>query len=220
MYYPLVYILFYIKKSDDVSSEIGFQVQVNNGISQSLTDDHNGEQNQDVVVSSNNQQDMLVNENVIQVNGTNICNQGVCKENVRITNADCSFDNNNANINPRAKQTNRTVINVDDDDSNADLLDEDEEIFPICQDRLGTEIELGKMICSCTARFHYRCLVKHTRRDPECNPFLNDRIKCGMRGLLRIDMMMTIQMQTYWMKMKKYVQFVRTDLVQKLNWGK
>ncbi len=31
---------------------------------------------------------------------------------------------------------------------------------------------------------------------------------------------MTIQMQTYQMKMKKYVQFVRTDLVQKLNWGK
>jgi hypothetical protein len=39
------------------------------------------------------------------------------------------------------------------------LSDEDEEIFPICQDRLDTEIELGKMMCSCTARFHYRCLV-------------------------------------------------------------
>jgi hypothetical protein len=66
----------------------------------------------------------------------------------------------------------------DDDDSNADLLDEDVEICPICQDRLGTEIELGKMICSCTARFHYRCLVQYTRCDPECNPFLNDSIKC------------------------------------------
>ncbi len=114
-----------------MSPEIGLQVQVNNGISQSLADDHNNEQNQDDVVSSNDQQDMLVNENVIQVNGTNICNQGVSKENVRITNADHSSDNNNANVNPRVQQTNRTVINVDDEDSNADLLDEDEEICPI-----------------------------------------------------------------------------------------
>jgi RNA polymerase subunit RPABC4/transcription elongation factor Spt4 len=93
-------------------------------------------------------------------------------------NADRSSDNNNANVNPRAQQTNQTVIYVDDDDSNADLLDEDEEICPICQDRLGEEIELGKMICSCTARFHYQCLVQYTRCDPEFNPFLNDRIKC------------------------------------------
>jgi hypothetical protein len=42
----------------------------------------------------------------------------------------------------------------------------------------------------------------------------------GLRGLLGIDMMMTVQLQTYQMKMKKYVQFVRTDLVQKLNWEK
>jgi ubiquitin C-terminal hydrolase len=42
-YYPLVYILFYIKKSDAVSPEIGLQVQVNNGISQLLADDHNDE---------------------------------------------------------------------------------------------------------------------------------------------------------------------------------
>ena len=133
-YYPLVYNLFYIKKSEAVSPEIGLQVQVNNGISQSLMDDHNDEQNQDDVVSSNDQQDMLVNENVIQVNRTNICNQGVPKEDVRITNADCSSDNNNANVNPRVQQMNRTVNNVDDDNSNADLLDEDEEICPICQD--------------------------------------------------------------------------------------
>jgi hypothetical protein len=33
-------------------------------------------------------------------------------------------------------------------------------------------------------------------------------------------LMMTIQMHDYQIKMKKYVQFVRTDLVQKLNWGK
>jgi hypothetical protein len=62
-YYLLVYILFYIKKSDAVSSEIGLQVQVNNGISQSLVDDHNDERNQDDVVSSNDQQGMSVNEN-------------------------------------------------------------------------------------------------------------------------------------------------------------
>jgi hypothetical protein len=42
-YYPLVYILFYIKKSDAVSLEIRLQVQVNDGISQSLTDDHKDE---------------------------------------------------------------------------------------------------------------------------------------------------------------------------------
>jgi hypothetical protein len=58
MYYPLVYILFYIKKSDAVSPEIGLQVQVNDRISQLLTDDHNNEQNQDDVVSSNDQQDI------------------------------------------------------------------------------------------------------------------------------------------------------------------
>ncbi len=168
----------YIKKSDAVSPEIGLQVQVNDGISQLLTDDHNDEQNQDDVVSSNDQQDMLVNENVIQVNGTNISNQGVLEENVRITNVDHSSDKNNANINPRVQQMNQTVIYVDDEDSNAGLSDEDEEICPICQDRLGTEIELGKMICSCTARFHCRCLVQYMRRNPEYNPFLNNRMKC------------------------------------------
>ncbi len=68
MNYPLVYILFYIKKSDAVSLEIALQVQVNNGISQLLADDLNDERNQDDVVSSNDQQDMLVNENGIQVN--------------------------------------------------------------------------------------------------------------------------------------------------------
>ncbi len=63
------------------------------------------------------------------------------KKNDRITNADCSSDNNNANVNPRVQQMNRTVNNVDDDNSNADLSDEDEEICAICQGRLGTEIE-------------------------------------------------------------------------------
>jgi hypothetical protein len=229
MYHPLVYIIFYIKKNDAVSPEIGLQVQVEDGISRSLMDDHNNEQNQDDVVSSNNQQDMLVNEIVIQVNRTNICNQGVTEEKVRITNADHSADNNNANVKPRVQQTNCTVINNDDDDSNADLLDEDEEICPIFQDRRGTEIEVGKMICSCTARFHYRCLVQYTRRNSEYNTFLNNRIKCvtcngiaaGMERITRnrhdddnlnADLLDEDE--------EIYVQFVRTDLVQKLNWGK
>ena len=56
----------------------------NDGISQLLADDHNNEQNHDNVVSSNNQQDMTVNENVIQVNGTNICNQGVLEETLEL----------------------------------------------------------------------------------------------------------------------------------------
>ncbi len=73
-----------------LSPEIGLHFQVNNGVSQLLADDLNDDQNQDDVVSSNNQQDISINENVIHVNGTNICNQGVPKENVRITNADCS----------------------------------------------------------------------------------------------------------------------------------
>ena len=54
----MAYFLFYIKKSDDVSPTIGLQVQVNNGISPLLTDDHNNEQNHNDVVGSNDQQDM------------------------------------------------------------------------------------------------------------------------------------------------------------------
>jgi hypothetical protein len=159
--------------------------------------------------------------------------QSVPKEINRITNVDQSSANNKANVNPRVQQTNCTVINVDDDESNADddtctlclqaiqsdadrgyadtdgqcqclrdyhynclremrntnernrknmkcaqcrrlifgildskrqnryLLDEDEEICPICQDRLGREFELGIMRCTCTARFHYRCLHQY-----------------------------------------------------------
>jgi hypothetical protein len=47
-------------------------------------------------------------------------NQSVPKEINRITNVDQSSSNNNANINPRLQQINRTVINVNDDESNAD----------------------------------------------------------------------------------------------------
>jgi hypothetical protein len=108
----------------------------------------------------------------------NICDQGVLEKNVRITNTVHSSDNNNTNVNPRAQQTNQTVICIDDDDSNAYLSDEDEEICPICQERLGTELELGKMICSCTARFHYRCLIQYARHDPEYNPFRTERMRC------------------------------------------
>ncbi len=65
--------------------------------------------------------DMSVNEKVIQVNGWNQHLQSRCPwKNVRITNAEHSSDNNNANVNPRVQQTNQTVIYVDDDDSNAD----------------------------------------------------------------------------------------------------
>jgi hypothetical protein len=141
-----------------VSPENGLQVQVNNGISQLLADDHNNKQNQDDVVSSNDQQDMLVNENVIQVNGTNICNQGVPKENVRITNTDCSSDNNNANVNPRMQQTNCTVINVDDDESNAD-----DDTCALCLQAIRSDADRGYADtdgqCQCLHDYHYDCLM-------------------------------------------------------------
>jgi hypothetical protein len=158
MYYPLVYILSYIKKSDAVSPKIGLQLQVNDGISQLLADDHNNEQNQDDVVSSNNQQDMSVNENVIQVNGTNICNQGVPKQNVRITNADRSSVNNNANVNPRVQQTNRTVINVDDDELNTD-----DDTCALCLQAIRSDADRGyddtDEHCRCLHDYHYHCLM-------------------------------------------------------------
>ncbi len=81
--------------------------------------------------------------------------------------------------NMRCAQCRRLIFGILDlERQNRHLLDEDEEICPICQDRLGTEIELGKMICSCTARFHYNCLVQYRRSNPEYNPFLNNGIKC------------------------------------------
>ncbi len=168
---------------------------------------------------------------------------------IRITNADCSSDNNNSNLNPRVQQANRTVINVDDDKLNADddtcalclqaicsdadrgyagtdgqcqclrdyhynclmamrninernkinmrcaqcrrfffcildserqnryLLDEDEETYPICQDRLGREFELGKMRCTCIARFHYS-LHQYRNQRSSYNPDRNNGMKC------------------------------------------
>ena len=112
------------------------------------------------MVSSNNQQDMSVNENVIQVNGINICNQDVLEENVRITNADCSSANNNANVNPRAQQTNQTVIYVDDDDSNAD--DDNLLMCTLCFEMINFDRDRGYADtdgqCQCLRDYHYNCL--------------------------------------------------------------
>jgi hypothetical protein len=102
-----------------VSPEIGLQVQDNDGVSQSLTNAHDDEQHPGDLIS-NEQQDVSVREDINQVDGTNVCNQSIPKEINRITNVDQSSANNNANINPRVQQTNCTVINVDDDKSNAD----------------------------------------------------------------------------------------------------
>jgi hypothetical protein len=169
----------------------------------------------------------------------------------RESDVDQSSANNNANVNPRVQQTNRTVINFDDDESNADddtcalflqaicsnadreyadtdgqcqclhdycydclmamcnsnewnrmnlrcaqcrrlifgilglerqnryLLDQDKEICPICQDRLGREFELGKMRCTCTARFHYRCLQQYRNQASSYDLDRNN----GMKGV-------------------------------------
>ncbi len=102
-----------------MSPEIGLQVQDNDGVSQSLTNAHDDEQHPGDLIS-NEQQDVSVREDINQVDGTNVCNQSIPKEINRITNVDQSSANNNANINPRVQQTNCTVINVDDDKSNAD----------------------------------------------------------------------------------------------------
>ncbi len=98
-----------------MSLEIGLQVQDNNGVSQLLMDAHDNEQHHGDLIT-NKQQDMSVRE----VDGTNVRNQSVPKEINRITSIDQSSANNNANVNPRVQHTNRTVINVDDDKSNAD----------------------------------------------------------------------------------------------------
>ncbi len=118
-YHPLAYFLFYIKRDPAVSPEIGPQIQDNNGVSQLLTDAHDDEQHHSDLIT-NEQQDVSVREDINQVDGTNIHNQSVPKEINRITNVDQSSANNNANVKPRVQQTNRTVINVDDDKSNTD----------------------------------------------------------------------------------------------------
>jgi hypothetical protein len=81
--------------------------------------------------------------------------------------------------NMKCQECRRQIFGIlDCERENKYALEEDTEICQICQDRLGREIDLGKMICSCTARFHYRCLIQYTRRNPEYNPFLNNGIKC------------------------------------------
>ncbi len=232
-----------------MSPEIRLQVQDNDGVSQSLADAHDNEQHHGDLIT-NEQQDVSVREDINQVDGTNVCNQSVPKEINRITNADQSSANNNANVNPRVQQTNRTVINVDDDEPNADddtcglclqaicsdadrgygdadgqchclrdyhydclkamhntnernrmnmkctqcrrlisgildserqnryLSDENEEICPICQDRLGREFKLGRMRCTCAARFHYRCLHQYRNQRSSYHPDRNNGMKC------------------------------------------
>jgi hypothetical protein len=108
---------------------------------------------------------MLVNENVTKVNESNICNQGVLEEKVRITNADCSSANTNANVNPRVQQTNQTVIYVDDDDSNA----EDDNLLTcvLCLETINSDRDRGYADtdgqCQCQWNYHYNCLLQSTR---------------------------------------------------------
>jgi hypothetical protein len=66
-------------------------------------------------------------------------------------------DTNERNrINMRCAQCRRLIFGILDlERQKRYLLDEDEEICLIYQDRLGREFELGKMRCTCTARFHY-----------------------------------------------------------------
>jgi hypothetical protein len=214
-----------------------------------LADAHDNEQHHGDLIT-NKQQYVSVREDIIQVNGTDVCNQSVPKEINRITSVNQSSANNNANVNPKVQQTNRTVINVDDDESNADddtcalylqaicsdadrgyadtdgqcrclcdyhydcltamhntnernrrnmkcaqcrrltfgildlerqnryLSDKDEEICPICQDRLGRDFKLGRMRCTCTARFHYRCHHQYRNQRSSYNPDRNNGIKC------------------------------------------
>ncbi len=84
-----------------------------------LTDAHDNEQHHGDFIT-NEQQHVSVREDINQVDGTNVHNQSVPKEINRISNVDQSSANNNANVNYRVQQTNRTVINVDDNESNAD----------------------------------------------------------------------------------------------------
>ncbi len=102
-----------------MSPEIGLQVQDNDGVSQVLADAHADEQHHGDLIT-NEQQDMAVREDINQVDGTNVRSQHVSKEINKITNVDQSSSNNNANVNPRVQKTDHTVINVDDDESNAD----------------------------------------------------------------------------------------------------
>jgi hypothetical protein len=93
-----------------------------------------------------------------QVDGTNVCNQSVPKEINRITNVDQSPANKNANVNLRVQQTNRTVINVDDDKSNAD-----DDTCALCLQAIHTDADRGYADtdgqCQCLHDYHYDCLI-------------------------------------------------------------
>jgi hypothetical protein len=68
-YHPLANFLIYIRRDPAVSSEVGLQVQENNGVSQSHAENHDNEQNHGDLVT-NQQQDMSLREDINQVNGT------------------------------------------------------------------------------------------------------------------------------------------------------
>ncbi len=197
-----------------MSPEIGLQVQDNNGVSQSLADAHDNEQHHGDLIT-NKQQDMSVREDINQVNGTKVCNQSVPKEINRITNLDQSSANNNANVNPRVKQTNHTVINVD-----ADKLNADDDTCALCLQAIRPDADRGYADtdgqCQCLCNYHYNCL----RAMHNTNERNRKNMKCAQcRRLILAFWIWKGKKDTYWMKMKKYVQFVRTDLVENLNWG-
>ncbi len=135
-----------------MSPEIRLQVQDNNGVSQSLVDAHDNEQNHGDLIT-NEQQDVSVREDINQVDGTSVHNQSFPKEINRITNVDQSSANNNANVNPRVQQTNRTVINVDDDESNAD-----DDTCTLCLQAIRSDADRGYADtdgqCLCLRDYH------------------------------------------------------------------
>ncbi len=139
-----------------MSPEIGLQVQDYDEVSQSLVDAHDNEQHHGDLIT-NEQQDMSVREDINQVDGTNVCNQSVPKEINRITNVDQSSANTNANVNPRVQQTNRTVINVDDDESIAD-----DDTCALCLQAICSDADRGYADtdgqCRCLRDYHNNCL--------------------------------------------------------------
>ncbi len=89
-------------------------------------------------------------------------------------------DTNERNrMNMRCAQCRRLIFGIlDSERQNRYLSDEDEEICPICQGRLGREFELGRMRCTCTARFHYRCLNQYRNQRSSYDPDRNNGMKC------------------------------------------
>jgi hypothetical protein len=88
-------------------------------------------------------------------------------------------DNQRNRMNMRCAQCRRLIFGIlDSERQNRYLSDEDEEICPICQDRLGREFELGRMRCTCTARFHYRWLHQYRNQRSSYNPDRNNGMKC------------------------------------------